>query len=112
MSDEIRANISAMAKALCYYPLGPSNVNSCCPGIGRCEMDAAIAEITRLRAELATARREGMEEAAQIAENHSDLKGAELLKRFSQVTVARGTNIFTKREIAAAIRAAAKEVQP
>jgi hypothetical protein len=61
MSDEIRANISAMAKALCYYPSGPSNVNSCCPGIGRCEMDAAIAEIARLRAELATARREGME---------------------------------------------------
>jgi len=65
MSDEIRAKIKAAAKALCHYSSGPSSVNSCCQGIGRCEMDAAIAEITRLRAELATARRGGMEQAAQ-----------------------------------------------
>lgn len=75
-------------------------------------IEAQAAEITRLRATLTNARREGMEEAAKIAENYPDLKGAELLKRFSQVTVARGTNIFTKREIAAAIRAAAKEGKP
>jgi hypothetical protein len=50
MSDEIRAEIKAAAKALCHYPSGPHVANSCCPGIGRCEMEAAIAEITRLRA--------------------------------------------------------------
>ena len=58
ISDEIRAENKAAAKALCHYPSGPSSVNSCCQGIPRCEMDAAIAEITRLRAALATARRE------------------------------------------------------
>jgi len=50
MSDEIRAEIKAAAKALCHYSSGPIAANSCCPGIGRCEMKAAIAEITRLRA--------------------------------------------------------------
>jgi hypothetical protein len=53
MSDEIRAEIKAAATALCHYPLGPNAANSCCSGIGRCEMKAAVAEITRLRAELA-----------------------------------------------------------
>jgi hypothetical protein len=53
MSDEIRAEIKAAATALCHYPSGPHAANSCCSGIGRCEMKAAVAEITRLRAELA-----------------------------------------------------------
>ena len=56
MSDEICTEIKAAAKALCHYPSGPHAANSCCSGIGRCEMGAAIEEITRLRAELATAR--------------------------------------------------------
>lgn len=50
MSDELRAEIAEKAKALCHYSSGPSSTNSCCPGIGRCEMAAAIAEIARLRA--------------------------------------------------------------
>ena len=53
MSDQIRAEIKTAAKALCHYPSGPNSVNSCCSGIGECEMKAAIAEITRLRAGLA-----------------------------------------------------------
>ena len=61
MSDEICTEIKAAAKALCHYSSGPSSVNSCCQGIGRCEMDAATAEIIRLRAALAAARRDGME---------------------------------------------------
>jgi hypothetical protein len=65
LSDEIRAKIKAAAKALCHYPSGPSAANSCCSGIGRCEMKAAIAEITHLRAELATARKDALEEAAR-----------------------------------------------
>ena len=52
--------------------------------------EAQAAEITRLRAELATARREGMEEAAKIVINLS---------------------ISTPSVIAAAIRAAAREVK-
>jgi hypothetical protein len=65
VSDEIRAEIKAAAKALCSYPSGPNAANSCCSGIGRCEMKAAIAEITRLRAELTTARKDALKEAAQ-----------------------------------------------
>ena len=110
MSDEVRIQISAIAKALCHYPSGPSSVNSCCQGIARCEMDAAIGEITRLRAALANARREGMEEAAKIADRctprgHEGYDGA----------YNRGINTGTmqaKADIAAAIRAAAKEGKP
>jgi hypothetical protein len=53
------------------------------------EVKQAIAEITRLRAELATARREGMEDAAKIV-------------------IARG---WRHERLAAAIRAAAGEVK-
>ena len=53
-------------------------------------LDAQAAEITRLRAALTTARREGMEEAAKIA-------------------IARG---WRNEKLAAAIRAAAKEGKP
>jgi hypothetical protein len=70
VSDEIRAEIKAAAKALCSYPSGPNAANSCCSGIGRCEMKAAIAEITRLRAELATARKDALKEAAQRAAHY------------------------------------------
>ena len=55
----------------------------------------AAAEITRLRAELATARREGMERAAQIAERVGRLYGAGVAETVSDV-----------------IRAAAKEGKP
>jgi len=73
-------------------------------------MDAAIGEITRLRAALANARREGMEEAAKIADRctprgHEGYDGA----------YNRGINTGTmqaKADIAAAIRAAAKEGKP
>jgi hypothetical protein len=68
VSDEIRAEIKAAAKAICSYPSGPNAANSCCSGIGRCEMKAAIAEITRLRAELTTARKDAQEEAARRLE--------------------------------------------
>lgn len=110
MSDDIRAEITNAAKALCHYPSGPGAANSCCPAIGRCEMDAAITEIARLRAALATARLEGMEEAAKIADRctprgHEGYDGA----------YNRGINTGTmqaKADIAAAIRAAAKEDKP
>ena len=65
MSDDLRAEIKAAAKAFCHYPSGPNAANSCCSGIGRCEMKAAIAEITRLRAELATARRDALDAATR-----------------------------------------------
>jgi hypothetical protein len=68
MSDEIRAEIKAAAKALCHYPSGPNAANSCCSGIGRCEMKAAIAEITCLRAALATAHKDALAEAARRLE--------------------------------------------
>lgn len=65
MSDEIRAEIKAAAKALCHYPSGPSAANSCCSGIGRCEMKAAVAEIARLRARITT-----LEAALKQAKQH------------------------------------------
>lgn len=107
MSDQIRAEIKASAKAFCHYSSGPSSVNSCCQGIGRCEMDAAIAEITRLRAEIATARREGMEEAAKWHEVRSkELLGkASVARNFRQLL--RQCDFHT--ESAIAIRAAAGE---
>ena len=62
-------------------------------------------------AALATARREGMKEAAKIAESEPELPGpmpAEFEKH-SRETLARASCIATKRAIAAAIRAAAGE---
>lgn len=103
MSDEIRAEIKAAAKALCHYPSGPSAVNSCCPGIGRCEMDAAIAEIARLRAALATARREGMKEAADLCDDLPDHQGG--------ICAIAIRMMIDEEDKKAAIRAAAKEVK-
>ena len=75
-------------------------------------IEAQAAEITRLRAALTTARREGMEQAAKIA----DSCAADWAKS------AKGKYINSKwdfqsrseagEEIAAAIRAAAKEGKP
>jgi hypothetical protein len=62
-------------------------------------IEAQAAEITRLRAALATARREGMEEAAQIAASMADL-------------VPWGTVEMGCARIADAIRAAAREGKP
>ena len=73
MSDDVRAEIKAAAKALCHYPSGPHAANSCCSGIGRCEMSAAIEEITRLRAELATARRDALAEIKQDTDEAIEL---------------------------------------
>ena len=105
MSDDIRAEIKASAKALCHYPSGPSSVNSCCQGIARCEMDAAIGEIARLRAALATARREGMEAAVSEAQARAKFwvsgNNEEAKIRYDEA-----------RKIAAAICAAAKEMKP
>lgn len=109
MSDEVRIQISAIAKALCHYPSGPSSVNSCCQGIARCEMDAAIGEITRLRAEVATARREGMEEAAQMMIDLRQETTWEEHPEYGQICVIRNR---TSEEIATAIRAATKEGKP
>ena len=77
------------------------------------------AEITRLRAELATARRKGMEEAAKIAagsypdesryDPRSPLYGMDLNPDRSEF--GRGKEAGRK-EAAAAILAAAKEVKP
>jgi len=58
-------------------------------------LDAQAAEIARLRAELATARREGMEEAAQIADEYAQKTWREWKE--------------AGEDIAAAIRTAAKE---
>jgi hypothetical protein len=72
-------------------------------------IEAQAAEITRLRAELATARREGMEEAAKIAADfetvayqHGNLPANDPHECAAQ----------TAREIAASIRAAAGEGKP
>ena len=68
------------------------------------------AEITRLRTALATAQREGMEEAAQIAENEPEPEGEpppELHGRPVK-NIAIASVRATKRSIAAAIRAAAR----
>ena len=70
--------------------------------------------IAELEAALATARREGMEDAAKIAENEPELSGpmpAEF-EKYSRETLARASCIATKREIAAAIRAAVGEGKP
>ena len=67
------------------------------------------AEITRLRAELATARRDGMEEAAQIAEKCYRQNGPLSQRGFPEryrAGLAAGAQA-----IAAAIRAAAEEVK-
>ncbi len=71
-------------------------------------LDAQATEITRLRAELATARREGMEEAAQIATEFEIV--AHLHGPWSDVPDE--CAVQASREIAAAIRAAAKEGKP
>lgn len=68
-------------------------------------LKAKAAEITRLRAELATARREGMEEAAQIAAEFEIV--AHLHGPWSDVPDE--CAVQASREIAAAIRAAAGE---
>ena len=69
------------------------------------------AEITRLRAELATARREGMEEAAQIALSQPETIGEKLFNasKFQPDLLMTATCISMKRSIATAIRAAAGE---
>ena len=70
--------------------------------------DALQKRVAKLEEALATARREGMEEAARIAENEPELSGpmpAEF-EKYSRETLARASCIATKREIAATIRAA------
>ena len=71
------------------------------------------AEITRLCAALATARREGMEEAAKIAEDEPEPEGEppQELHGRSVKNIAIASIRATKRNIAAAIRAVAGEVK-
>ena len=73
-------------------------------------IEAQAAEITRLRAALTTARREGMEEAAKIAEEcqrqNRPLSNLGFPERY-RAGLAAGAQA-----IAAAIRAAAKEGKP
>jgi hypothetical protein len=73
-------------------------------------LKAQAAEITRLRAELATARREGMKDAAKWHEVRSmELSGkAGLARNFRQLL--RQSDFHM--ESAAAIRAAAREGKP
>lgn len=81
------------------------------------EVKQAIAEITRLRAELDTARRQGMEEAAKIAagsypdesryDPRSPLYGMDLNPDRSEF--GRGKEAGRKEAAAAIARAAAKE---
>jgi hypothetical protein len=71
-------------------------------------LKAQAAEITRFRAELATARRDGMEEAAQIAaafEGVTHLHGP-------WSDVGHECAAQAAREITASIRAAAREGKP
>ena len=69
-------------------------------------MSDVTEEITRLRAALATARREGMEEAAQMMIDLRQETTWEEHPEYDQICVIRNR---TSEEIAAAIRAAAKE---
>ncbi|MFN7640697.1 MAG: hypothetical protein ACK5PR_03020 [bacterium] len=78
------------------------------------DMWAALEQLVRDRAALAPARREGMEEAAKIAESEPEFPGpmpAEFEKH-SRETLARAACIATKRGIVAAICAAAGEGKP
>lgn len=61
MTKEQIAHLNYTEAMMRYAMQNAAPQPSCCSGIGGCEMKAAIAEITRLRAELATARREGVE---------------------------------------------------
>ena len=75
------------------------------------DMWAALDQLVKDRAELATARRDGMEEAAKIAEDEPELPGQmpSEFEKYSRETLARAACIATKRGIVAAIRAAAGE---
>ena len=69
------------------------------------------AEITRLRAELATARRDGMEEAAKLVETHV-YTVSNFEPQFRLTPDSRAKDDMHHTTIAAAIRAAAGEVKP
>jgi hypothetical protein len=74
------------------------------------QIEAQAAEITRLRAELAAARREGMKEAAKIAEECYRQNG--LLSQRGFPERYRAGLAAGAQAIAAAIHAAAKKVKP
>lgn len=76
-------------------------------------LEAQAAEITRLRAELATARREGMEEAAQIGDRHVEI-GEVLSETEADKRLADNIKmqVGAMKQVVGAIRAAAKEVKP
>lgn len=70
-------------------------------------------EITRLRAALTTARREGMEEAAKIAlDDAKRLDGMAELSPYPHVKREHEGRSWVAQKIAATIRAAAGEVKP
>lgn len=105
--DKVMGYLSRLLKAL--YPtvdLLPDLLGVCT------QIDHVLAgqreEITRLRAALATARREGMEEAAQMMIDLRQEPIWEENPKYGQYIVIRNR---TPEEIAAAIRAAAKEVK-
>ena len=73
-------------------------------------LEAQADEITRLRAEVATARREGMEEAAKIAlDDAKRLDGMAELSPYPHVKREHEGRSWVAQKIAAAIRAAAGE---
>ena len=76
-------------------------------------LKSQAAEIARLRAALATARREGMEEAAKIAWDYAiRLDDMAELSRYPHVKREHEGRSWVAQSIAAAIRAAAKEGKP
>jgi hypothetical protein len=97
MSDDLesRGHHAITHNGETYIKLADASVTF---GLYRKDIAAKDAEIRRLRAELATARREGMEEAAQIADEYAQKTWREWEE--------------AGEDIAAAIRAAAGEVKP
>ena len=99
MSEDIVVVLDALGEDDFYYR----------PATTKATIDKAAAEIARLRAELTTARREGMDEAARMMIDLRQETTWEEHPQYGQICVIRNR---TSEEIAAAIRAAAKEGEP
>lgn len=108
MSEEIKSHhLRALACDIedCHNP--QSWADYCRAAAARIEAQAA--EITRLRAELATARREGMEGAARIADSCAADWSESAKGKYLETKWDYESRADAGEEIAAAIRAAAEE---